>query len=196
MPGSSADSYKLRARVSIDLDGNGIRIDQPVFVHAMPFEQSQFAPAVITRGTGRQDLDCEVRRVARDLPHVEQMLPLGHEQQHIRLHHVVVAQHDVNRRYEDRPAVRLHVRGECQVQTPDDELMKQDWSWNLEDLAVVQFVPAAILGPSLQIRVAHALLRSLHARHFIIVNASCVPPGIIGKSLDRRENAAAIARLG
>ncbi len=82
------------------------------------------------------------------------------------------------------------------MQAPEDELVEQNWRWNLEDLAVVQFVPAAILGPSLQIRVAHALLRSLHARHFSIVDASSMPPGIIGKTLDRTENVAAIAPLG
>src|SRR5580765_4313763 len=55
------------------------------------------------------------------------------------------------------------------MQAPKDKLVEQNRRRNLEDLAVVQLVPAAVLGPSLQIRVAHALLRSLHARHFTIV---------------------------
>src|SRR5580765_1859906 len=82
------------------------------------------------------------------------------------------------------------------MQAPKDKLVEQNRRWNLEDLAVVQLVPAAVLGPSLQIRVAHALLRSLHARHFtIVVYASGMPLEIIGENKNRDENVAVAATV-
>ena len=74
------------------------------------------------------------------------------------------------------------------MEAPQHELVKQNRCRNLEDLAVVQLVPAAVLGPSLQIPVAHALLRSLHTRHFIIVDARSVPHEIntIGRICERQ----------
>src|SRR4051812_44936998 len=96
------------------------------------------------------------------------MLALGCEQQDIRLDDVEVGEDDVDGRDEHRTTVRLHVRRQREEEAPNHKLVEQKRSRNLEDLAVVQLVPAAVLGPSLQICVTHALLRSLHAGHFTI----------------------------
>jgi len=99
----------------------------------------------------------------------DEVLPLPREEQQIGLHDIELGEHDIERRVEDDAAMRACVLVQREMQTRGNDLMQRKRRRHNVDLAVVQFVPAAVVGPSFEICEAHAGRRSLHDGHFSIV---------------------------
>src|SRR5439155_3634480 len=90
---------------AIDLNGRNLRINQPELLDCMPGKQLFLAAAIVRGGARRQNLDCQIRRDASDLVRTQQVLPRASEQQQIRLHDIVLVQHDVERRIDDKASI-------------------------------------------------------------------------------------------
>ena len=101
-------------------------------------EEAHFSAAIVGGCARRKDLDGQIWWLTRDRPGFEELFPAWRENEQVGLDDVVLGKDDIEGRIENR---------------------------NHVDLAVVQLVPATVIRPSLQIRVADARSRSLHRRH-------------------------------
>src|SRR6185503_3024415 len=73
-----------------------------------------------------------------------------------------------------------------------DHLVTRDGSRNHNHLAVVQFVPAAVIGPLAQLGEADSRIHCAHAGHSTSSNARLVPRKFVGISEHDAQNVAEI----
>jgi hypothetical protein len=82
-----------------------------------------FAAAIVVHRARRKNLDRQVRRVPRDFARIDEMSACSGEHQQIGLHHVVLGEHDVERRKEHEATVRSNMLFKPEVQTRGRNLM-------------------------------------------------------------------------